>query len=169
MTGRVLRLEDRGVRKTSNLKTGAPDEREAHQRPSPPHARGHGRAQVRREDPATTISATSRASPAFLGRSPDTATAEDVRRFQVHLTESGRAAADDEQLGLGAALLLRHDARPRRAGPASRPRALPQEAAARALARGGGPPAGSGTRPRPQVQGGPEHRLWRRPAGSARS
>ncbi len=26
---------------------------------------------------------------AFLGRSPDTATAEDVRRFQVHLTEIG--------------------------------------------------------------------------------
>ena len=26
---------------------------------------------------------------AFLGRSPETATAEDVRRFQVHLTESG--------------------------------------------------------------------------------
>ena len=25
----------------------------------------------------------------FLGRSPDTATAEDVRRFQVHLTENG--------------------------------------------------------------------------------
>ena len=25
----------------------------------------------------------------FLGRSPDTATAEDVRRFQVHLTERG--------------------------------------------------------------------------------
>jgi len=25
----------------------------------------------------------------FLGRSPDTATAEEVRRFQVHLTESG--------------------------------------------------------------------------------
>ena len=28
-------------------------------------------------------------SAKFLGRSPDTATAEDVRRFQVHLTESG--------------------------------------------------------------------------------
>jgi integrase/recombinase XerD len=26
---------------------------------------------------------------AFLGRSPDTAAAEDVRRFQVHLTETG--------------------------------------------------------------------------------
>jgi integrase/recombinase XerD len=25
----------------------------------------------------------------FLGRSPDTATAEEVRRFQVHLTEMG--------------------------------------------------------------------------------
>jgi hypothetical protein len=25
----------------------------------------------------------------FLGRSPDTATADDVRRFQVHLTDSG--------------------------------------------------------------------------------
>jgi integrase/recombinase XerD len=25
----------------------------------------------------------------FLGRSPDTATAEDVRRFQVHITENG--------------------------------------------------------------------------------
>ena len=26
---------------------------------------------------------------AFLGRSPDTATADDVRRFQLHLVESG--------------------------------------------------------------------------------
>ena len=25
----------------------------------------------------------------FLGRSPDTATADDVRRFQVHMTENG--------------------------------------------------------------------------------
>ena len=25
----------------------------------------------------------------FLGRSPDTVTAEDVRRFQVHMTENG--------------------------------------------------------------------------------
>lgn len=27
---------------------------------------------------------------AFIGRSPDAATAEDLRRFQVHQTESGR-------------------------------------------------------------------------------
>ena len=30
-----------------------------------------------------------RSFAAFLGRSPDTATAEDVRRFQLHQTESG--------------------------------------------------------------------------------
>ena len=36
------------------------------------------------EKTSTTISVPSRPSPAFLGRSPDTATAEDLRRFQVH-------------------------------------------------------------------------------------
>ena len=30
---------------------------------------------------------------AFLGRSPDTATPDDVRRFQVHQTESGATAS----------------------------------------------------------------------------
>ena len=30
-----------------------------------------------------------RSFAAFLGRSPDTATAEDIRRFQVHQRESG--------------------------------------------------------------------------------
>ena len=64
------------------------------------------------------------------------------------------AAADAQQLGLGAALLLRHHAGSCRAGPASRPRALPEEAAARAFARGGGPSSRSGARPRPEVQGG---------------
>ena len=33
--------------------------------------------------------ATSRSSPAFLGRSPATATGEDLRRYQVHQTENG--------------------------------------------------------------------------------
>ena len=42
LTERVLRLEDRGV-KHSNLKTGAPDEREAHQSAAPADARGHER------------------------------------------------------------------------------------------------------------------------------
>ena len=54
----------------------------------------------------TTISGTSRSSPHFLGRSPDTATAEDLRRFQVHRRETGAQAAEDERHGHGAALLL---------------------------------------------------------------
>ena len=36
-----------------------------------------------------TTSASSKALPRFLGAPPDTATAEDVRRFQVHQRESG--------------------------------------------------------------------------------
>ena len=69
----------------------------------------------------------------FLGRSPDTATAEDVRRFQVHLTESGVQPPKHQQLGLGAALLLRHHARTAPSSPAICPRALPAQAAACAL------------------------------------
>ena len=105
----------------------------------------------------------------FLGRSPDTATAEDVRRFQVHLTESGvqpptlNSSASALRFFFGTTLdraeLARHLARVH----------YPQEAAARALARGGGPSSRSGTRPRPQVQGGLEHRLWRGLAEPARS
>ena len=91
---------------------------------------------------------------AFLGRSPATATAEDVRRFQVHQTESGvqpptlNGAASALRFLFGVTLdradLARHLARVH----------YPQEAAACAVARGGRPPAGGGTRPRPQVQGG---------------
>src|SRR5262245_13457657 len=41
VTGRALRLEDRGV-KHSNLTTGDPDELKAHKPVAPAHARGHG-------------------------------------------------------------------------------------------------------------------------------
>ena len=41
----------------------------------------------------------------FLDRSPDTATADDVHRYQVHLTREWRAAADAEQLGDDASLV----------------------------------------------------------------
>ncbi len=41
----------------------------------------------------------------FLGRSPDTATAEDLRRYQLHLTER-RPAAEHQRRGFSAALLL---------------------------------------------------------------
>ena len=52
-----------------------------------------------------------RSFAAFLRRPPDTATAEDIRRFQVHQAESGVQPPTHQLLGLGAALLLHGDAR----------------------------------------------------------
>ncbi len=52
-----------------------------------------------------------RSFTAFLGRSPDTATAEDIRRFQVYQAESGEQPPTHQLLGVGAALLLHRDAR----------------------------------------------------------
>ena len=49
---------------------------------------------------------------AFLGQSSDTATAEDIRRFQVYQRESGVQTTHDQLFGLGAALLLHRHARP---------------------------------------------------------
>ena len=91
MTGRSLRLEDRGVTEP-HLKTGAPDEREAvshqaNQCVAPPHAGRHGGTQIRREVPPRYIRHVETFAK-FLGRSPDTATAEDLRRYQVHQTET---------------------------------------------------------------------------------
>jgi hypothetical protein len=45
----------------------------------------------------------------FLGRSPDTAEGEDQRAFQVRQRELGRAAADHERCGGGAAVLFHDD------------------------------------------------------------
>ena len=100
----------------------------------------------------------------FLGRSPDTATGDDIRRFQLAQVEAGRAAPEDECTGLGAALLLHRHARPRRPRPSAGPHALSAQAAAGARCRRGRPAARGGARPRSQVQGRARHRLRRRPA-----
>src|SRR5262245_5095760 len=63
----------------------------------------------------------------FLGRSPDTATGDDIRRFQLAQVET---ATEDEWAGLGAALLLHHHARPCRPRPSAGPHALSAQAAA---------------------------------------
>src|SRR6266404_3591086 len=84
---------------------------------------------------------------AFLGRSPDTATPEDLRALQLHET----------------AVLLQGDARPAGDDATSRIRLRAAQAAARALARGGATPAGGG--PRSQAQGGAQRCLRGRPAG----
>jgi integrase len=88
MTGRVLRLEDRGV-KHSNLKTGAPNEREAHRPIAPAHDRGHERTQAQCGHAEEPYVANGSLRFSFLKQSPDSAMAEDIRRFQLHLSETG--------------------------------------------------------------------------------
>ena len=56
-----------------------------------------------------------RSFAAFIGRSPDTATAEDLRRFQLKQTEDGVGVPTHQHRGLGAALPVHDHARP--AGP----------------------------------------------------
>jgi len=50
----------------------------------------------------------------FLGRSPDTASNEDVRRFQLRLSSDGISAVSMNNTGCRAAVFLSCDARPDR-------------------------------------------------------
>src|SRR3954471_20871856 len=87
MVRAASRLEDRGVRNLV-LKTGAPDDRDGHQPAAPAHDRRHDGPQFRGED-AERLHPPGQEFAAFLGRPPDTATAEDLRLYQLHLTEGG--------------------------------------------------------------------------------
>ena len=53
-----------------------------------------------------------RAFAAFIGRSCDTATAGDLRLFQLHQTQSGMQPPSINQCGHAPALLFHSDARP---------------------------------------------------------
>ena len=44
---------------------------------------------------------------AFLNRSPDTATAEDIRRFQLHLAEAGLSICNRNRIMTGVRFLFR--------------------------------------------------------------
>ena len=100
---------------------------------------------------------------AFLGRSPETATAEDLRRFQLHQTAGGPTASGHQQRRRGPALLLHRDARPGRSGPPSRAGPPAAQGAAGAEPGGGGAAARGGAGA--EVQGGAGHGLWGRTAG----
>jgi integrase/recombinase XerD len=105
---------------------------------------------------------------AFLGRSPDTATAEDIRRFQVYQHESGvqppTINCSVSALRFFFTVTLDRPDLSRRLVLARFPRKLPAVRECR----------GSGSAPRsragPQIQGHPRHCLWRGPArvGSGR-
>ena len=62
-------------------------------------------------------SATSRTFTAFLGRSPDTATSEDLRRFQLHLAHQQASRRAINARHRRAAVLLHRDARTARSRP----------------------------------------------------
>ena len=103
---------------------------------------------LRREDAARTTSDTSRTSPPSSAARPTRRRAEDLRRYQLHLTNERRAAADHQQHGLGAAVLLHRHARPtrhhqaadvRRTSRASCPWCLSPEEVARFLEAAPGP------------------------------
>jgi integrase/recombinase XerD len=65
-----------------------PHERRDHQPVTLPHDRRHDGSEVRRED-TEGLHPSCQGLTIFVGRSPDTATAEDLRRYQLHLTENG--------------------------------------------------------------------------------
>ena len=68
---------------------------------------------------------------AWLKRSPDTATADEVRHFQLHLIESGASICNRNRIMTGVRFLFRvHAASPRSGG-----RDLAHEGAAEAAAR----------------------------------
>ena len=137
MTGRASRPEDWGFQH-SNLRTGAFDERQADQRSSPPHDRGHDGPELQRQDPA-------RLYPAHRDLcqiSRPLARYRDRRRhppLPACAGRAGRAAPEDERAGLGVALLLHHHARPRRPRPSAGPHALSAQAAAGARCRSRSP------------------------------
>ena len=101
---------------------------------------------------------------AFLDRSPDTATSEDLRRFQLHLAQQQVSPWSINAAIAAPAVLLHRDARtarPRSSAerlvnePRKAPVVLSREEAARLLeARAGR-----------QVQGRAQRRLWRGPQG----
>src|ERR1700690_1187811 len=126
----VLRIE--GF-KHSNLKTGAPNERQAPI--SPLRQRLLENMNMRRFVPDTQreyIRAVKKLA-SFLGRSPDTATPEELRAFQLHLTWTGLQPQTINATGDDAPSCVRLRA---------------AQAAARALARRGVAPA----RIRPRAQ-----------------
>ncbi len=99
---------------------------------------------------------------AFLGRSPDLAEPEDLRRYQLHMASLGASYSPHEPGEHGPAVLL-----PRHAEPAGvrRPHGPDRHAGApagRAQPRGGG--AAPRPRAEPEVPGSLERRLWLRPA-----
>ena len=103
--GGELRLEDRGL---GNLtQAGVPhDGSYQHFSAAPAHDRGHDGACLGRQTQRGHVLACKRFA-AYLKRSPDTATAEDVRLFQLQLMENGLSIQNRNRTMTGVRFLLR--------------------------------------------------------------
>ena len=99
----------------------------------------------------------------FLGRSPDTATSEDLRRFQLHMAQQQIGAPTINSAIAALRFFFTDDARTARPRSSSEDRERAAQGADRAEPGGGGasPPGRAG----PQVQGRAQRRLWRGPPG----
>ena len=82
---------------------------------APAHDRGHERPQAPPGTQRGHIRACKRFA-AFLKRSPDTATADDVRRFQLHLIESGASIYNRNRIMTGVQVPVPDDAAAARSG-----------------------------------------------------
>ena len=98
----------------------------------------------------------------FLGRSPDTATADDIRRFQIEQRDLGVPTPTMNSIVSALRFFFTYTVRPARPGAQGDPGAASAQSA-----RGAGPGRGRATAQRdnqPQTSGGSLGRLWRRPA-----
>ena len=99
--GRFLRIE---VSSTSLRRV--PHEYRCHQPAAPAHDRGHERAQAHPHTQRSHISSCKRFA-AYLKRSPGTATADEIRLFQLHLTETGTSICNRNRIMTGLRFLFR--------------------------------------------------------------
>src|SRR5277367_6396005 len=91
---------------STSSKTGVAHEYGYGQPVAPAHDRGHECTRALRGDAEGPYSQL-QAVATFLKRSPDTATAEDIRRFQLHLSETGASICNRNRIMTGLRFLFR--------------------------------------------------------------
>ena len=102
----------------------------------------------------------------FLGRSPDTATAEDLRRYQLHLVETGTSPVSLNATITGLRFFFEVTLDRPEVLAQDEPGARAAQAAGGVEPRGGGAPDRGGRQP--EVPGGVVGGLWRRACAPAK-
>ena len=99
-------LEDRGVVDPAS-QTGVAYEYGSYQPAAPAHDRGHEDSRKLGAHTQRSHIYSCKRFAAFLERSPDTATLEDIRLFQLHLAETGMSICNRNRIMTGVRFLLR--------------------------------------------------------------